>query len=146
MKAELSALNFPASIPIKDETRKFIENLLEADPTLRMDMDEVLRHPFLREEVNKRPADLHIWRSYIILIIYQCIKSVFSAYHYIIRMLNLSAIIVYALLLVLALVVFRTDLVILGCTKLKYLWDELETNVWRREYNSSRRESAKPDH
>jgi len=60
MKAELSALNFPASIPIKDETRKFIENLLEADPTLRMDMDEVLRHPFLREEVNKRPADLHI--------------------------------------------------------------------------------------
>jgi len=39
MKAELSALNFPASIPIKDETRKFIENLLEADPTLRMDMD-----------------------------------------------------------------------------------------------------------
>lgn len=47
MKLELSELNFPPGIPIKDETRMFIENLLAENPDSRMDMDEVLLHPFM---------------------------------------------------------------------------------------------------
>lgn len=53
VKAELTSLSFP-NIPIKEETRQFIENLLEGDPERRMDMDEVLHHPFLREEMSKQ--------------------------------------------------------------------------------------------
>ena len=49
LKPELSTLNFPPGIPIKDDTKRFIENLLNSDPLQRMDMDEVLHHPFLRE-------------------------------------------------------------------------------------------------
>lgn len=45
----MSELVFPSSIPIKDETKDFIENLLEENPDKRMDMDEVLAHDFLKE-------------------------------------------------------------------------------------------------
>jgi serine/threonine protein kinase len=49
-KAELSELSFPECIPIEKKTRDFIENLLSENPDLRMDMDGVLRHPFLRQD------------------------------------------------------------------------------------------------
>ena len=52
---KLSNLSFPPGIPIKEETKKFIENLLAEDPDTRMDMDEVLRHDFLKEEMGKKP-------------------------------------------------------------------------------------------
>lgn len=54
IKPELSSLSFPAGIPIKDETKNFIINLLEENPANRMDMDEVLRHPFLADEVSQK--------------------------------------------------------------------------------------------
>jgi hypothetical protein len=46
-KAGLSELSFPESVPIEKKTRDFIENLLQENPNLRMDMDAVLKHPFL---------------------------------------------------------------------------------------------------
>jgi serine/threonine protein kinase len=58
MKPELSTLSFPPGILIKEETKQFIENLLEGDPKMRMDMDEVLSHPFLRDEKSKKPMRL----------------------------------------------------------------------------------------
>lgn len=45
----MSDLVFPTSISIMDETKDFIENLLEENPDKRMDMDEVLAHEFLKE-------------------------------------------------------------------------------------------------
>lgn len=57
-EAKLGELTFPTSIPIKDETRDFIESLLAEDPDKRMDMDEVLAHEFLREEMSKKPLKL----------------------------------------------------------------------------------------
>lgn len=39
LKPELSTLNFPQGIPIRPETKAFIENLLNEDPDKRMDMD-----------------------------------------------------------------------------------------------------------
>jgi serine/threonine protein kinase len=49
-------LSFPTSISIKEETKRFIENLLLENPEHRMDMDEVLAHPFLKEEMSKKPV------------------------------------------------------------------------------------------
>ncbi len=46
---ELSEIVFPTAPAIKEETKSFIINLLENKPDLRMDMDQVLNHPFLRE-------------------------------------------------------------------------------------------------
>jgi serine/threonine protein kinase len=60
-KAELSDLSFPSSIPIKEETRDFIENLLAENPDRRMDMDEVLIHPFLKEEMSKKPMKFDLF-------------------------------------------------------------------------------------
>jgi serine/threonine protein kinase len=54
-KAELTGLVFPASTPVSADTRSFIENLLSEDPEQRMEMDEVLQHPFLREEMSRKP-------------------------------------------------------------------------------------------
>jgi serine/threonine protein kinase len=57
-EAKLGELTFPAAIAIRDETKDFIENLLSEDPDKRMDMDEVLGHEFLREEMGKKPLRL----------------------------------------------------------------------------------------
>jgi hypothetical protein len=45
---ELSEIVFPAAPVIKEETKGFILNLLENNPDLRMDMDQVLNHQFLK--------------------------------------------------------------------------------------------------
>lgn len=49
-KPELSEVSFPSAPPISEEGKSFILNLLENDPNCRMDMDEVLAHPFLKTE------------------------------------------------------------------------------------------------
>ena len=58
MKPEMSTVNFPVGISIKEETKKFIENLLSQNPDDRMDMDSVLCHPFLKEEINRKAMTL----------------------------------------------------------------------------------------
>ena len=47
---ELGQIVFPAAPAIKEEAKKFILNLLENNPDSRMDMDQVLSHPFLKED------------------------------------------------------------------------------------------------
>ncbi len=44
----LSQVSFPSAPPVSDEAKEFILNLLDCDPDRRMDMDEVLVHPFIR--------------------------------------------------------------------------------------------------
>lgn len=39
VQAKLGELTFPASIPIKDQTKDFIQNLLAQNPEKRMEMD-----------------------------------------------------------------------------------------------------------
>jgi serine/threonine protein kinase len=45
---------------VKEETKMFIENLLEENPDKRMDMDEVLCHDFLKEEMAKKLPKLEL--------------------------------------------------------------------------------------
>ncbi len=48
-KTELPEVNFPSAPVVSSEVKHFILNLLDRDPERRMDMDEVLHHPFLKE-------------------------------------------------------------------------------------------------
>ena len=45
----LSQVIFPFAPPISQQAKEFILNLLDCNPDKRMDMDEVLAHPFIKE-------------------------------------------------------------------------------------------------
>ena len=60
IEPKLSNLVFPPSIPIKDETKDFIQKLLEQDPDRRIDIDEALYHDFLKEQMSKKPVKLEL--------------------------------------------------------------------------------------
>ena len=45
---ELSEVSFPSAPVVSDEAKGFILNLLDREPNKRMDMDEILHHPFLK--------------------------------------------------------------------------------------------------
>ena len=48
-KTELSEVTFPGTPVVSEEVKTFILNLLDREPNCRMDMDEAIHHPFLRE-------------------------------------------------------------------------------------------------
>lgn len=48
-KTELSEIVFPSTPIVSQEAKIFIMNMLDREPKSRMDMDEALHHPFLKE-------------------------------------------------------------------------------------------------
>jgi serine/threonine protein kinase len=48
-KTELSEVTFPGTPVVSEEAKTFILNMLDREPNCRMDMDEAIHHPFLRD-------------------------------------------------------------------------------------------------
>lgn len=49
-RQELSGLVFPVGTAVRECAKEFVGNLLQKDPDLRMDMDQVLSHAFLQQK------------------------------------------------------------------------------------------------